>query len=46
VLGIIAELHDVPMAIVGLQQVSLGSASHFSHVADSSEGHRKENAVI
>ena len=45
VLGIVAELDDVPFAVVGLQQVRLGASTHFSHVPDRGEGHRKENAV-
>ena len=45
VLGIVAELDDVPFAVVGLQQVGLGASTHFSHVPDGGEGHRKENAV-
>ena len=44
-LGIVAELDDVPMTIVGLQQVGLGASAHFSHVPDRGEGHRNENAV-
>ena len=29
-LRIVAKLYDVPIAVVGLQQVRLGAASHFS----------------
>jgi hypothetical protein len=44
-LGIVAKLDDVPFAVVGLEQVRLGASTHFSHVPDGGEGHRKENAV-
>ena len=44
-LRIVAEFDDVPMAVVGLQQVGLGASAHFSHVPDRGERHRKENAV-
>ena len=45
VLGVVAELDDIPLTVVGLQQMGLGAAAHFSDVPDRSEGHRKENAV-
>jgi hypothetical protein len=45
VLGVIAEFDDVPLPVVGLKQVSLGAATHFSDVPDRGEGHRIENAV-
>jgi hypothetical protein len=45
VLGIIAELDDVPLAVVGLHQVGLGASSHFSDVPDGGERHRLENRV-
>src|SRR5438874_10658133 len=42
-LRIVAELDDVPAAVIRLQKLGLGAASHFSHVPDSRERHRKEN---
>jgi len=45
VLRVIAKFDDVPMAVVGLQEMSLGAPSHFSHVPDRGERHRNENAV-
>jgi len=42
VLRIIAELDDVPLAVVGLHQVRLGASSHFSDVPDGGERHRLE----
>jgi hypothetical protein len=33
-LGVVAELDDVPMAVVRLQQMGLGASSHFSYVPD------------
>jgi hypothetical protein len=44
-LGIIAELDDVAMPVVGLQKVGLGASTHFSQVPDRGEGHSKENRV-
>jgi hypothetical protein len=45
VLRIVAELHYVPVAVVGLEQVCLGASSHFADLPDGSERHRKENRV-
>jgi hypothetical protein len=39
-LGIIAELDDVEMAIVALEQVGLRSTAHFSDQAPGKDGHR------
>ena len=44
-LGVVAEFDDIPLAVVGLQQVGLCASAHFSQVPDRGEGHRKENAV-
>ena len=38
-LRIIAELDDVEVAIVALQQVSLRAAAHFSNQAPGMDGH-------
>ena len=45
VLGVVAELDDVPMAVVGLEELGLSASSHFSDVPDRGERHSKENAV-
>jgi hypothetical protein len=45
VLGIIAELDDVPLAVVGFHEMRLGASSHFSDVPDSAKRHRLENRV-
>jgi len=45
VLGIVAELDDVPAAVIGLQQMRLGASSHSSNVPDGGERHRKGNRV-
>ena len=41
-LRVVAELDDVPLAVVRLQQVGLGASAHFSQVPDRGEGHRKK----
>src|ERR1022692_4017657 len=43
VLGIVAELDDVPTAVIRFEQMGLRPASHFSHVPDSRKRH--ENRV-
>jgi hypothetical protein len=45
-LRVVAEFNDVPMAVVCLQQMRLGSPSHFADMPDGRERHQKENAVI
>ena len=44
-LRVIAELDDVPMAIIRFQQMGLSASPHFSNRPDSGERHQKENAV-
>jgi hypothetical protein len=44
-LRIVAEFDDIPVTVVGLQEVGLCASAHFSQVADGGERHRKENAV-
>jgi hypothetical protein len=44
-LGIIAKLDDVPMAVIRLQQMGLGASSHFSYVPDGRKRHWEERAV-
>ena len=39
VLGIVAELDDIPAAVIRFEQMGLCPASHFSHVPDSRKGH-------
>jgi hypothetical protein len=46
VLRVIAELDDVVIPVICLQQMGLGASSHFSDMPDGGERHRKENAVI
>ena len=46
-LGIIAELDDVEMAIVALEQVGLRSTTHFPDQTPGKDGHRfKTNALF
>ena len=45
VLGVIAELDHVPVAVVGFQEVGLSASSHFADVPDGGERHRLENRV-
>jgi hypothetical protein len=42
-LGIIAELDDVEMAIVALDQVGLRSTAHFSDKTPGKDGHRSKD---
>ena len=44
-LGIIAKLDDVPIAVIRLQQMRLGASSHFSYVPDGRKRHWEERAV-
>jgi hypothetical protein len=46
VLRIVTEFDDIPVAVVGFEQVSLCAAPHFSHVPDGGGRHCQENAVI
>ncbi len=39
VLGIVAELDDIPAAVIRFEQMGLSPASHFSHVPDSRKRH-------
>jgi hypothetical protein len=41
VLRIVAKLDDIPMAVVGFEEVGLRAASHLADVADGGERHRK-----
>jgi len=45
-LRVIAELNDVPLPIIGFQQVGLRPSTHLSDVPDSGERHWLENRVI
>jgi hypothetical protein len=46
-LGIVAELDDVEVAIIAFQQVGLRSTAHFSDQTPSLDGHRsKTNALF
>jgi hypothetical protein len=44
-LWIITEFDNVPVAVIGFQQVGLCAPTHFPDVADSGERHRREFAV-
>ena len=44
-LGIIAKLDDIPMAVIRLEQMRLSASSHFSHMPDGRKRHREERAV-
>ena len=45
VLGIVAKLHHVPIAVIRLQQLCLGASSHSSHMPDGGKRHRKEKGI-
>ena len=46
-LGIIAELDDIVVAIIAFQQVGLRSTAHFSDQTPGMDGHRsKTNALF